>query len=73
MPFQSFLPILSQSLVMEIKNSKNNCMLVIRSHAQTMHFVTKFSHGDQKFKKQLHARDTLTCADYASIRIINVI
>ena len=37
------------------------------------HFVAKFSRGDQEFKKQLHARDTLTCADYASIRIINVI
>lgn len=37
------------------------------------HFVAKFSHGDQEFKKQLHPRDTLTCADYASIRIINVI
>ena len=31
-----FYPFLSQSLVMEIKNSKNNCILVIRSHAQTM-------------------------------------
>lgn len=37
------------------------------------HFVAKFSHGDQEFKKQLHPRDTLTCADYASVRIINVI
>lgn len=37
------------------------------------HFIAKFSHGDQEDKKQLHHRDTLTCADYPSIPIINVI